>query len=298
MHSSPRTLVAPAIFLIAMLSFYHWRRLKPPPRPSAKPTQPQTPNLKAAEQPFAQAPPPISRTICHTAHAQFAKLVHLAPKVAAGHTAFGTVLLAEGNARCSCSRTGASPQTRSAGYQRNVESRPRLRATSRLHQIRSDVRAVRPGKGPQTLTPDAAIAYATALTATSQPAAAQKPTRRSSQLAQPDNPTLHDALGTVLAQQEHYDDAASQFRQAISLDPDLGLRALPSRLGLPRINDPANAVTELTQANDPCQRQHRVHPATWPGTPRCESRRRNPPPSFATHFSLTPHPSTPNMSSP
>ncbi len=56
-------------------------------------------NLKAADDAFRAGSIAYQQNDLRTAHAQFAKLVQLAPNVAAGHTAFGTVLLAEGNAR-------------------------------------------------------------------------------------------------------------------------------------------------------------------------------------------------------
>ncbi len=74
----------------------------------------------------------------------------------------------------------------------------------------------------QTLTPDAAIAYATALAAISQPAAAQRQLEKAL-ATQPDNAVLYDTLGTILAQQEQYDKAAAQFRQAIALNSNLAV---------------------------------------------------------------------------
>ena len=54
--------------------------------------------LKLAEEAFRAGSAAYLQNDLHSAHMQFAKLVELAPEVAAGHSAFGTVLLAEGDA--------------------------------------------------------------------------------------------------------------------------------------------------------------------------------------------------------
>ena len=54
-------------------------------------------NIKAADAAFRAGSAAFQQNDLLTAHVQFAKLVRLAPQIAAGHTAFGTVLLAEGD---------------------------------------------------------------------------------------------------------------------------------------------------------------------------------------------------------
>ncbi len=71
-----------------------------------------------------------------------------------------------------------------------------------------------------TLTPQASIAYAIALNATAKPEAAQKQLE-AALVNSPDNATLHDALGSMLAQQQRYDEAGIHIQRAISLDPTL-----------------------------------------------------------------------------
>src|SRR5277367_30826 len=56
-------------------------------------------NLKAADAAFRAGSAAYQRNDLHAAHVEFAKLVKLAPTVAAGHAAYGTVLLAEGDLR-------------------------------------------------------------------------------------------------------------------------------------------------------------------------------------------------------
>src|SRR5271167_1435233 len=67
--------------------------------PATTATTPTSENLMSAEDAFRAGSAAYLQNDLHSAHIQFAKLVQLAPEVAAGHTAFGTVLLAEGDAR-------------------------------------------------------------------------------------------------------------------------------------------------------------------------------------------------------
>lgn len=61
------------------------------------PQRPATDTIKAADAAFRAGSEAYQRNDLRTAHTQFAKVVHLTPNIAAGHSAFGTVLLAENN---------------------------------------------------------------------------------------------------------------------------------------------------------------------------------------------------------
>jgi len=93
---APRSLFL-HVFLVALLTPVHAQSSKP----NAKEQTPATANsnLKAADAAFRTGSAAYQQNDLHTAHAEFEKLVRLAPTVAAGHTAFGTVLLAEGDLR-------------------------------------------------------------------------------------------------------------------------------------------------------------------------------------------------------
>src|SRR5260370_41099544 len=139
---------------------------------------------------------------------------------AGGQTAFGTVLLAEGDARSAVKQLelARTLAPRDAGATLNLAL-----AYSQLHDYVKSVQMFRlldPANDspPQTLTPQAAIAYAVALAATAEPAAAQKQLE-GALTASPDDPALHDALGTLLAPQEQYEPPVVHFHRAISLDP-------------------------------------------------------------------------------
>src|ERR1700761_6932586 len=58
---------------------------------------PSTDRVKEAEEAFRTGSEAYLQNDLLAAHIQFAKVVKLAPEVAAGHSAFGTVLLAEGD---------------------------------------------------------------------------------------------------------------------------------------------------------------------------------------------------------
>ena len=100
MHRHPARSSLLPLFLTAILSLLHIEALAQTNTTASqpKPTPTSAANLKAADAAFRAGSAAYQQNDLPTAHAQFAKLVHLAPNVAAGHTAFGTVLLAEGNA--------------------------------------------------------------------------------------------------------------------------------------------------------------------------------------------------------
>jgi protein O-GlcNAc transferase len=206
--------------------------------------------LKAAEEAFRAGSAAYQQNDLLSAHIQFRKLVELAPGVAASHTAFGTVLLAEGDVPSAVTQLELAreidPQDAGATLKLAL-------AYSQLHDYAKSVQMFQlldqaKSNPPQTLAPEAAIAYAAALTATAEPAAAQKQLE-AALATSPDSAALHDALGALLAQQQHYDEAGAQFQRAISLDSALALAHY--HLGSVFLNQghPAEAVTELTQAN-------------------------------------------------
>ncbi len=207
----------------------------------------QSENLKAADAAFRAGSAAFQQNDLHTAHMQFAKLVRLAPQIAAGHTAFGTVLLAEGDPH------SAAAQLELARKLDPTDINAALNLALAYVQLRDNAKAVAMFEladqaKQQPFSPEATIAYAAALTATSQPAVAQSKLEQALATA-PDNASLHDALGSLFAQQERYNDAGSQFQLALTLNPSLA--SAHYHLGSLYLaqNDAVNAVAELTQAN-------------------------------------------------
>jgi protein O-GlcNAc transferase len=219
--------------------------------PPANPKSSANARLKSADEAFRAGSAAYLQNDLHSAHIQFAKLVQLVPGVAAGHTAFGTVLLAEGDVRSAVTQLELARRLDpgDAGATLNLAL-----AYSQLHDYAKSVQMFQlldqtKSSASQTLGPQAAIAYAVALTATAEPAVAEKQLE-AALTTSPDNAALHDALGTLLAQKENYSEAGEQFQRAISLDP--ALASAHYHLGSVFLDhgDPAAAVAELTQAND------------------------------------------------
>jgi tetratricopeptide (TPR) repeat protein len=251
------SLRAPSLFLLGIVA-----AILPPaqaqtstapanPAPAANQKTAANAKLKLADEAFRAGSAAYQKNDLRSAHLQFAKVVQLAPGVSAGHTAFGTVLLAEGDVRSAVRQLelarGLDP--RDSGATLNLAL-----AYSQLHDYAKSAQMFQlldqtKSSETQTLTPQAAIAYAVALTATGEPAAAQSQLE-AALTSSPDNAALHDAFGTLLAQKEQYDPAVVQLRLAISLDP--GLPSAHYHLGSIFLNqgNPAAAVTELTQANN------------------------------------------------
>ena len=228
----------PALFLVAALALA------------------QTPPKNSAQAAFAAGLAASHRNDLPAARAAFEKAVRLAPGVAAGHAALGSTLLALDDI------PGALRELEAAHHLDPADASNLLNlcvAYSRAHAYAKTIAAYREIP-PQALPEDAAIAVATAFTATpsaapsaaptSDPAAASARTVLEQALAaDPQNPALHDALGTVLAQQQNFPAAESHFRQAIALTPNLA--AAHYHLGSVEAATarPADALIELTLAH-------------------------------------------------
>src|SRR5712664_3435564 len=165
---------AHSLFLLGIMAAYPAAQAQTSTAPATNPKTSANARLKLADEAFRAGSAAYLQNDLHSAHIQFAKLVQLAPGVAAGHTAFGTVLLAEGDARSGVKQLelarGLDPQD--AGATLNLAL-----AYSQLHDYAKSVQMFQlldqtKSDEPQTLTPQAAIAYAVALTATAEPAAA------------------------------------------------------------------------------------------------------------------------------
>src|SRR5260370_27879595 len=96
MHlSPPRSLLVHTLLLAALPLAQAQSSV---PAPNQKPSATSSANLKTADTAFRAGSAAYQRNDLRTAHAEFAKLVKLAPTVAVGHAALGTGLLAAGAA--------------------------------------------------------------------------------------------------------------------------------------------------------------------------------------------------------
>ncbi len=183
------------------------------------------------------------------AQAHFAKAVQLAPKIAATHAALGSVLLEQGNA------SAAEKELEQAHAMTTADVAVDLnlaRAETALTHF--DVaeklfeQALTDPSAPQ-LSPVEALAYATALSATGDAAKAQATLSAALQIS-PDSAELHDALGAVLAQQQHLDEALPQFQRAVEIEPSLTQARFHLGTALLAMGRPSEAVAPLQTAAD------------------------------------------------
>ena len=212
-------------------------------------------NLQAADAAFRAGSEAYARNDLRTAHAEFAKLVRLAPGVAAGHSAFGTVLLAEGDVQAAATelelahKLDPKDTTAILGLAMAYSQLREYEQSAAMFQLLAKLQSRAESKtGELHLSTQAVIAWASALAATAQPAAAQEKLEHALNTS-PNDAALHDALGALLAQQQQYDKATSEFQRAIALDAALA----PAHYHLGSVflnqNDPPSAVKELRQAS-------------------------------------------------
>ncbi len=154
-----------------------------------------------------------------TAHADFGKLVKLAPQISAAHAAFGAVLLAEKDL------PHAAAELTAAHKLDPTDPLSTLNLAVTQSRLGDNAAAVALFRG---LTPEAldhlqseeSLAYARALAGTGDLTGAQTVLHRAlGQQPQP-GPALFDALGSLEAQQRQYDAAQADFTQGLQIKPD------------------------------------------------------------------------------
>jgi tetratricopeptide (TPR) repeat protein len=218
--------------------------------------------IQAAEAAFRRGYAAAQRHDLPAARLGFQAAVRLAPGVEAAHAALGSVLL----------ELGELPEAI-----RELEAARRLDhsdqsnlfnlcvAYSDSHNFGQSIAAYRDVAGtsvtPPVLPPDVAIAVATALSATGDPAQATTILERTLEAESADSPSaatpesahlnarLNDTLGTLLAQQHQFAGAETHFRRAITLDA--ALAAAHFHLGSVALatGRPADAIAELERAH-------------------------------------------------
>src|SRR6185312_6321218 len=173
-------------------------------------------NLRAATAAFRAGSAAYQHNDLRTAHAEFAKLVRLEPQVAAGHSAFGTVLLAEGDLHSAAKELAIAhkldPRDTSAMLGLAMAWSQLARYKEAIGMFSALAR-----ESSSPLPANAVINWAAALAAGGHTSDAQAKLT-SALKADPQNAQLHDALGSLLARQAQFDAAESEFRRAITLD--------------------------------------------------------------------------------
>src|ERR1700733_4499919 len=175
--------------------------------------------LKRADQLFRSGSAAFAAGNLSDAHKDFDSLVHLVPRISTAHTAYGVVLLAEGQLLAAVTELETArkldPNDVRAAINLGVAYR-RLDQNEKSVQAFSSV-ANRPDG---ELSATEAVLYAGALAATRDSARAQTVIEEALK-RDPNSAPLQDALGALLAQKGSYPAAQEAFERAISLDANL-----------------------------------------------------------------------------
>jgi protein O-GlcNAc transferase len=187
-----------------------------------------------------------------TAEAEFEKVTRLLPQVEEGHSALGAVLIRVGKfsqaikeleTAVALKPGDVSAQTSLAFAYEQTGAYPKAIAIFE----KAEVEARETPGSSGALPADALEAYARSLAATGQvPGAISK--MNSALAASPQNAELHDALGSLYAQQRNWSSAVGEFQKAIQISPRLAAAHLHLGVALLEQQQGAPAILELTQA--------------------------------------------------
>ena len=180
------------------------------------------------------------------ARRSFAKVVQLEPEIPEGHSALGSVLLNLGR-----------PAEAAAELERGLALKPGD-PNMEMNLALAEVRAGKSAEAlpifqslsaqKQGLPAEVEIAYAQALTEAGQrPAALER--LRAALSAAPENASLHDALGSLLAQEQEWPAAQAEFARAVELDPKMSKAHLHLGTVLMQLHQPAEAAATLEAAH-------------------------------------------------
>jgi protein O-GlcNAc transferase len=176
------------------------------------------------------------------ARKQFEKVVLLAPDMAEGHTALGSVLVQLGQYRPAIHELVRALTLKAGDRTAQINLAVAYEQLGDHEKSLALFRSLDRSAAPLPVT--AVILYVRALAATRQTELAIAKTQ-SALAGAPENPALHDMLGSLEAQQEKWNDALSQFQEAVRLDPNFGEAHLHLGLALTMQQRPSEALNEL-----------------------------------------------------
>jgi len=189
-----------------------------------------------------------------TAEAQFEKVVRLVPQIEEGHSALGAVLIRLGNfpqaikelekARALKPGDVSALTNLASAYEQTGVSK---KAVALFEEVEAEAER-KAGSDSSSALPSSVLAsYARALAATGQiPAATDK--MKLAVVESPKSADLHDALGSLYAQQQGWPAAIGEFRDAIQLDSRLSAPHLHLGAALLAQQQVSMAIAELTRA--------------------------------------------------
>jgi len=185
-----------------------------------------------------------------TARQQFEKVVRLAPNIAEGHIALGSVLVQTGEFKLAIRELtralALKPGDRAAQTNLAVAYEQLGEHDKSLTVFRSLSRSQDRG-ARATLPSSIVIFYIRALAATRQTELAITEAQ-SAVAAAPGDPVLRDTLGSLEAQRQQWNDAEGQFKEAVRLNPTFAEAHLHFGLTLMMQQKIAAAVQELRTA--------------------------------------------------
>src|SRR5580704_7589505 len=187
-----------------------------------------------------------------TAEAEFEKVTRLLPQVEEGHSALGAVLIRMGKfsqaikeleTAVALKPGDLSAQTNLAWAYEQMGAYPKAIAIFE----KAEVEARQTPGSSGVLPAETLEAYARSLAATGQvPLAVSK---MNAALAEsPQNAELHDALGSLYAQQRSWSSAVGEFQKAVQISPRLAVAHLHLGVALLEQQHAAPAILELTEA--------------------------------------------------
>jgi protein O-GlcNAc transferase len=152
-----------------------------------------------------------------TARDNFARAVELAPEIEAAHAALGSVLLAQGELKAAEAELLRAHQLDAGDSSATIN-------LGHVESLLGEAEAAVPlfegalaAADPPTLTADETIAFAKSLSAVGRGSEAEA--QLEDALHRTPGAQLHDALGALLAQAGHTDQALVHFQQADALEP-------------------------------------------------------------------------------
>ncbi|MGA7524276.1 MAG: tetratricopeptide repeat protein [Acidobacteriaceae bacterium] len=205
--------------------------------------------LRQADADYRAGVAALSRNDLKMARREFEDVVRLAPNIEQGHSALGSVLVRSGDmaagirelqkAVAMSAADKAAEENLAMALEEDGKPSQALPWFARLQD------AARADHHP--LPAELLAAYARALAATHQPAAAQARMKEAVEQS-PRDAQLWDELGTLEAQRQEWSDADASFRRAVQLNPDLAMAHL--HLGLTqKAEQEPGALEEIRRAN-------------------------------------------------
>lgn len=178
------------------------------------------------------------------ARRDFSRVVKLAPQIEPGHAALGSVLLALGDLEHSVAELQIAHRLDSTDLAADLNLGRAQVGLAHYDAAVVAFRACLSSPQPPELSADEIVAYATALSATSQQPAAitllqQSLTRPAASL---DSALLNDALGALLAQTGRLEDSIAHLKAATALDPTSASARFHLAAALLTLNRPEEAL--------------------------------------------------------